>query len=85
MTDLNMDAFWMPFTPNRAFKQAPRMVKSADGVFLTSSDNRRVLDATAGLWCVNAGHCRPEIADAVDKQLRRVGWELGSACILSPN
>ncbi len=74
MTDLNMDAFWMPFTPNRAFKQAPRMVKSADGVFLTSSDNRRVLDATAGLWCVNAGHCRPEIADAVDKQLRTLDY-----------
>ena len=74
MSNLNMDAFWMPFTPNRAFKQAPRMVKSADGVFLTSSDNRRVLDATAGLWCVNAGHCRPEIADAVDQQLRKLDY-----------
>jgi beta-alanine--pyruvate transaminase len=69
-----MNAFWMPFTPNRAFKQSPRIVKAAEGVFLTSSDNRRVIDATAGLWCSNAGHCRPEIAEAVSKQLRTLDY-----------
>ena len=74
MSDLNMNAFWMPFTPNRAFKQAPRLVKAAEGVFLTSSDNRQVIDATAGLWCTNAGHGRPEIADAVNEQLRTLDF-----------
>ncbi len=76
MSDLNMNAFWMPFTPNRAFKQSPRIVKAAEGVFLTSSDNRRVIDATAGLWCSNAGHCRPEITAAVSKQLRTLDYRL---------
>jgi len=74
MSDLNMNAFWMPFTPNRAFKQAPRLVKAAEGMFLTSLDNRRVIDATAGLWCSNAGHSRPEIADAVSQQLRTLDF-----------
>ena len=74
MSDTNMNALWMPFTPNRAFKQVPRLVKAADGMFLTSVDNRRVIDATAGLWCVNAGHGRPEIADAVAKQLLKLDY-----------
>lgn len=74
MSSLNLHAFWMPFTPNRTFKEAPRLVKAAEGVFLTSSNNRRVIDATAGLWCSNAGHSRPEIAEAVNKQLRKLDY-----------
>jgi beta-alanine--pyruvate transaminase len=64
-----LDAFWMPFTANRQFKAAPRMLVSAKGMFYRSEDGREVLDGTAGLWTVNAGHGRREIADAVGRQL----------------
>ena len=60
-------AFWMPFTANRAYKTTPRMLSSASGMHYTSSDGRTVLDGTAGLWCVNAGHCRAEIVEAIRK------------------
>ena len=58
-------AFWMPFTANRAFKAAPRMLAAAKDMHYTSTDGRQVLDGTAGLWCVNAGHCRPQIVEAI--------------------
>ena len=64
-----MDAFWMPFTANRQFKSAPRMIVAADGMYYTSSNGHQVMDGTAGLWCVNAGHGRRRIADAVAHQL----------------
>ena len=60
-------AFWMPFTANRAFKKAPRLLKSAQGMHYVSSDDRSILDGTAGLWCVNAGHCRAPIVEAIQK------------------
>jgi beta-alanine--pyruvate transaminase len=60
-------SFWMPFTANRAYKAHPRQLVSASGMFYQSSDGRRILDGTAGLWCTNAGHCRPEIAEAIAK------------------
>ncbi|MEQ1548333.1 MAG: aspartate aminotransferase family protein [Chakrabartia sp.] len=60
-------AFWMPFTANRAFKKAPRLLKSAHGMHYVSSDDRSILDGTAGLWCVNAGHCRAPIVEAIQK------------------
>ena len=56
-----LDAQWMPFTANRAFKRAPRLLESAKGMYYTDVEGRRVLDGTAGLWCVNAGHCREPI------------------------
>jgi beta-alanine--pyruvate transaminase len=64
----DMAAFWMPFTANRQFKSAPRLLASAKGMYYTSHDGRRILDGTAGLWCVNAGHCRDEIVAAVQAQ-----------------
>jgi beta-alanine--pyruvate transaminase len=64
----DMSAFWMPFTANRQFKSAPRLLASAKGMYYTTHDGRRVLDGTAGLWCVNAGHCRDEIVAAVQAQ-----------------
>jgi beta-alanine--pyruvate transaminase len=64
----DMNAFWMPFTANRQFKSAPRLLSSAKGMYYTSHDGRRILDGTAGLWCVNAGHCRDEIVAAVQAQ-----------------
>ncbi len=62
-----LSAFWMPFTANRAFKAAPRLMKSAKDMHYTSEDGRQILDGTAGLWCVNAGHCRPQIVEAIQK------------------
>ncbi|MCR8548390.1 aspartate aminotransferase family protein [Salipiger sp. P9] len=62
-------SFWMPFTPNRAFVQNPKLITAADGMYYTASDGRQILDATAGLWCVNAGHNRPRIVEAVRKQI----------------
>ncbi|TDV34687.1 beta-alanine--pyruvate transaminase [Paraburkholderia caballeronis] len=64
----DLSAFWMPFTANRQFKSAPRLLVSAKGMYYTSHDGRRILDGTAGLWCVNAGHCRDEIVAAVQAQ-----------------
>jgi beta-alanine--pyruvate transaminase len=64
-----LDAFWMPFTANRQFKANPRMLARADGMYYWTTDGREVLDGVAGLWCVNAGHTRREIADAVARQL----------------
>lgn len=64
----SLDAFWMPFTPNRAFKANPRIVSRTEGVYCYTDDGKTILDATAGLWCVNAGHGRREIAEAVGEQ-----------------
>src|SRR5690606_13697904 len=65
----NLEHYWMTFTANRQFKKAPRLLASASGVRYTDFDGNKVLDGTAGLWCVNAGHGRPEIATAVERQL----------------
>jgi len=65
----DLRAFWMPFTANRQFKQAPRMLVSAQDMHYTAADGRRVLDGTAGLWCCNAGHCRPKITQAVSEMV----------------
>jgi beta-alanine--pyruvate transaminase len=66
---LQLDAFWMPFTANRQFKATPRLFASAEGMHYTTVDGRKVIDGSAGLWCVNAGHGRRQIAAAVEKQL----------------
>ena len=70
----SMDAYWMPFTANRQFKAAPRILAGARGMHYTTDDGRRILDGTAGLWCVNAGHGRPEIAEAVYQQLQTMDY-----------
>jgi beta-alanine--pyruvate transaminase len=61
----SLDALWMPFTNNRAFKAAPRLLVSAEGLYYRDADGRRVLDGVSGLWCVNAGHGRREIVAAI--------------------
>ena len=63
-----LDAYWMPFTANRQFKQAPRLLTQADGMFFRDDKGREVLDGIAGLWCVNAGHNRPRIVKAIQEQ-----------------
>ena len=65
----SLDSFWMPFTPNREFKSAPRMVHSASGVTYQSDDGRNILDGTSGLWCVGAGHRHPKISEAMKSQI----------------
>ena len=63
-----LDAYWMPFTANRQFKQAPRLLTQADGMFFRDDKGREVLDGIAGLWCCNAGHNRPKIVQAIQDQ-----------------
>ena len=64
----SLDAFWMPFTDNRSFKHDPRLLARAHGMYYEKPNGDRVLDGTAGLWCVNAGHCHPRIVDAIRQQ-----------------
>ncbi len=65
---LDLDAYWMPFTSNRAFKKAPRLVAAARGVHFTTAEGKQVLDGLSTLWCVNAGHCHPRIVERIRKQ-----------------
>lgn len=65
----HMDAFWMPFSANRQFKQKPRLLASAEGMYYKTTDGREILDGTGGLWCCNAGHGRRRIIDAVQQQI----------------
>ena len=64
----NLDAFWMPYTDNKYFKGAPRLLARAEGMSYFTPDGREILDGTAGLWCCNAGHGRKEIVAAIQKQ-----------------
>ncbi len=74
VTPNDLNAFWMPFSSNRQFKKHPRMFVGASDMHYTTSDSRQVLDATAGLWCVNAGHCRPKITEAIQKQAAELDY-----------
>jgi len=71
---LSLDEYWMPFTPNREFKADPQMVVRAEGMYLWNDRGDRIIDASSGLFCVSAGHGRPEIADAVARQLRELDF-----------
>ena len=70
----DLGAFWMPFTANRQFKKAPRMFAAARDMYYTTTDGRTVLDGTSGLWCVNAGHCRPKIVEAIQQQAAELDY-----------
>ena len=72
--DYDLEPFWMPFTANRQFKAAPRMLVSAKDMHYVTDDGRKILDGTSGLWCVNAGHCRPKIVEAVKKQVETMDY-----------
>jgi beta-alanine--pyruvate transaminase len=69
-----MDAFWMPFTANRQFKQQPRLLAKASGMHFWTPEGREVLDGSAGLWCVNAGHARPKIVKAIAEQAQELDF-----------
>ncbi|MFZ0838237.1 MAG: aminotransferase class III-fold pyridoxal phosphate-dependent enzyme, partial [Xanthobacteraceae bacterium] len=73
----DIESQWMPFTANRQFKAAPRMIVSAQGMYYTSQDGRRILDGTAGLWCCNAGHAHPKIVAAVREQVGHLDYAPG--------
>ncbi|HSW09163.1 aspartate aminotransferase family protein [Aquabacterium sp.] len=74
MTQPNLDAYWMPFTANRQFKKAPRLFTKASGMHYWTDDGRQVLDGVAGLWCVNAGHARPKIVEAIRAQAAEMDY-----------
>jgi beta-alanine--pyruvate transaminase len=65
---LNLEHYWMPFTDNRRFKAKPKLVVSAKDMYYTTAEGKQVLDGLATLWCVNAGHGRPRIVEAIRKQ-----------------
>jgi len=73
-TQLDLSNLWMPFTANKQFKAQPRLLAGAQGMYYTTTDGRQILDGTAGLWCVNAGHCRPEIAQAIASQAAHLDY-----------
>jgi beta-alanine--pyruvate transaminase len=75
--ELDLEAFWMPFTANRQFKANPRILVGAEGMHYTTDDGRKILDAVSGLWCVNAGHGRKKITEAVQKQVAELDFAPG--------
>ena len=70
----DLRSYWMPFTANRQFKSAPRLLVAAKGMYFTSADGRQILDGVAGLWCVNAGHGDRRIVEAVQKQVAELDF-----------
>lgn len=77
LTETSLDALWMPFTANRAFKRAPRLLTSAEGMYYRDDKGQPVLDAVAGLWCVNAGHCRAPIVEAIQRSAATLDYAPG--------
>jgi len=74
MSTAELDAYWMPFTANRQFKKNPRLFVKASGMHYWTDDGRQVLDGVAGLWCVNAGHARPKIVQAIQEQAAEMDY-----------
>jgi beta-alanine--pyruvate transaminase len=75
--DLSLSEWWMPFTANRTFKSAPRLLARAEGLHYWTPEGRQLIDGTAGLWCVNAGHCRAPIVEAVQRQAAQMDFAPG--------
>lgn len=74
MTAQNLSNYWLPYTANRYFKKNPKMVKSSKGMYYTTEDNQKILDATSGLWCVNAGHNPDELVHAIQKRAAELDY-----------
>ncbi|MCK9563747.1 MAG: aspartate aminotransferase family protein [Bacteroidales bacterium] len=77
LTQAQLEAHWMPFTANRQFKKDPRLLVAAEGCYYTDARGRRIFDGLSGLWTCGAGHCRPEIRDAVAHQLATLDYSPG--------
>jgi beta-alanine--pyruvate transaminase len=71
---MKLDAYWMPFTANRQFKKAPRLLARSSGMHYWTQDGRKILDGVAGMWCVNAGHARPKIVQAIQQQAAELDY-----------
>ena len=74
LTQSQLDAHWMAFSGNRDFKKAPRIIVASKGNYYTSADGRQIFDALSGLWTCGAGHGRPEITEAVSKQIQQLDY-----------
>ena len=70
----DLEAYWLPFTPNRAFKASPRLIARAKGMHYYTPEGRAVLDGTAGLWCTNAGHNRDPIVAAIKAEAEALDY-----------
>lgn len=70
----DLESYWMAFTANRQSKKAPRLLIAAKGMYYTSVDGRQILDGTAGMWCVNAGHGNRRIVEAVQNQVAELDY-----------
>ncbi|MDE2464248.1 MAG: aminotransferase class III-fold pyridoxal phosphate-dependent enzyme [Alphaproteobacteria bacterium] len=70
----NLSSYWLPFTPNKAFKAAPRFITGAAGQFYFTSDGRKIRDGFSGMWCSILGHCHPKISEAVNAQVRKLDY-----------
>jgi beta-alanine--pyruvate transaminase len=70
----DLEAYWLPFTPNRAFKKAPRLIARAKDMHYYTPEGRALLDGTAGLWCTNAGHNRDPIVAAIQRQAAELDY-----------
>ena len=77
LAQLNLEPLWIPFTANRQFKSNPRLLVAAKDMHYTSHDGRQILDGIAGLWAVNAGHCRAPIVEAIKKQAESLDYATG--------
>ncbi len=72
----DLQSYWMPFTGNRYFKDNPRIIDRAQGMYCYTHDGKKLLDAVAGLWCCNAGHCHPKIVEAIQKQAETLDYSM---------
>ena len=81
----DLDAYWMPFTANRAFKQSPLLLAYAEGMHYFSPDGRAIIGGSAGLWCANAGHCRASAAAWTKRVLLSSGGTMIALRVLLTN
>src|SRR3954467_1741958 len=70
----DLASYWMPFTPNRAFKKAPRLIARAKDMHYYTPEGRAILDGSAGMWCTNAGHNRDPIVRAIQQQAAELDY-----------
>ena len=70
----DLEPYWMPFTPNRAFKQRPRLIAGAKDMHYVTPEGRKLLDSSAGMWCTNAGHNRDPIVQAIQAQAAELDY-----------
>src|SRR5256885_15938137 len=69
----DLEAFFVPFTPNRAFKKAPRLIARAKEMHYYTPESKPIIDGSAGMWCCNAGHNRDPIVAAIQQQAAALG------------